>query len=230
MLVNTQSVSDCSSKARFGVLWGLVSSLGTVFGIVGGFGVAYVVGIAAYLLTTLIPWLSPFALVPSVAAVGLMIGVSVGIAQSFVLPWPKAALGQWIVRSLCGWGIGAGVGTLVATLVLVQLDGGEGSLWRAVESPLLMVLMTPILGLVLGLTLRPAVPASAPNLVLWLALNVAAASLGWIAAWPLAGSATFFGLSWAGLVLGPLVYAIISGIMMVWIERRRLTASHSSER
>ena len=93
----------------------------------------------------------------------------------------------------------------------------------------MMVVMTPILGLVLGIALRPAVPAPTPNLILWLSANVAAASLGWLIAWPFVGSSTVMGLSWAGIVLGPLVYATISGATMAWIERHRLaTADEAS--
>ena len=227
MLVNTQSVSNCRSEARFCVLWGLVTSLGTVLGIAAGFSIAVFVGIAAYLLTNAVPWLSPFALVPSVAAVGAVTGSGVGTVQSFVLPWPRAARGQWLVRSLFGWAVGAGLGAVAATLVELQLRGNVSTLANSGES-LMMVIMTPILGLVLGLALRPAVPAPAPNLILWLAANVAATSLGWIIAWPFAGTSTTLGLSWTGVVLGPLVYAMISGAMMVWIERRRLTVTLSS--
>jgi hypothetical protein len=133
-----------------------------------------------------------------------------------------------MVRSLFGWAVGAGLGAVVAILIELQLHGNVITLANSGGS-VMMIVMTPILGLVLGLTLRPAIPAPAPNLILWLTANVAAASLGWIIAWPFAGVSTTLGLSWTGVVLGPLVYAMISGAMMVWIERRRLAAMLSSE-
>ena len=53
---------------------------------------------------------------------------------------------------------------------------------------------------------------------------MAATSFSWIAAWLIAGSSSLFGLTWQGLVLGPLVYAMVIGTMMLWIEFRRATA------
>lgn len=227
MLVQSQTVKDCRRGARFCLLWGMVSSLGTVGGAVSGFGIAVFIGILAYILTSAFPWVAPFTLALSVAAVGVVTGVCVGIGQSFVLPWSREARGRWIVRSLFGWGIGAGLGAFVALLYEFQISGAGRALAQGPDT-LMMVIMTPILGLVLGLALWPALPSPAPNLALWLAVNVAAASVGWIAAWLLVGSSTLFGLTWTGIVLGPLVYAMITGIMMLWLERRRLTSATSA--
>jgi hypothetical protein len=106
MLVSTESVSNSRSEARFCVLWGLVTSLGTVLGIAAGISIAVFVGIAAYLLTNAVPWSAPFALVPSIVAVGAVTDSGVGAVQSFVLPWPRAARGQRMVHSLFGWAVG----------------------------------------------------------------------------------------------------------------------------
>jgi hypothetical protein len=87
------------------------------------------------------------------------------------------------------------------------------------------VLSIALGGIVIGLVLWPALPSPAPDLGIWLLTHVAATSLGWLAAWLIAGSAPFARLGWTALVLGPLVYALITGGMMVWIERRRLAAA-----
>jgi hypothetical protein len=214
MLTHASSINECESQARFCWLWGLVSSVGMVLGMAVGFWFAVIIGVVTYIVTTLYPWLAPFMLSLSVAAVGVVTGIVVGMGQSSVLPWSREARGQWLVRNLFGWGIGAGLGGFLAFLYESQFRTGGPVIAQRSET-LVMVLMTPILGLVLGLALRPALPSPAPSLALWLAVNVVAVSFGWIAAWLLVGSSTLFGLSWTGLVLGPLVYGMISGALMV---------------
>lgn len=221
MLVHSDVVKDRRGGARFCLLWGVMTSLGTASGVVGGYWAAFAIAFAAYLLTKCLTWSAPVTLSLSVAAVGVGIGICVGIGQSMVLPWSMEARGRWIVRSLFGWGTGAGLGALVALLYEFQ-TGAAGAALAQSSDTLLMVVMTPILGLVLGVALWSALPSPAPSLLLWLAVNTAATSLGWIAAWLLVGSSTLFGLTWTGVLLGPLVYAMVSGSMMLWLERRRL--------
>lgn len=223
MLINIQPASNCRNEARFWLLWGLATSLGAVAGIASGYVVALLVGVASYLLAAVIPWLKPFALIPPMAAVGTMIGIVVGSAQSVVLPWPRVAREQWLLRSVYGWTLGAGLGSLLAIVIELLLKGDVNALTNSAGSTM-MVIMTPVLGLVLAIMQRPALLAPAPHLALWLAANVAATSLGWIIARPFVDASSLVGLSWAGVVLGPLVYAMISGAMMVWIERRRVAA------
>jgi len=223
MLVQSREVKDCRGAARFCLLWGVVSSLGAAGGMVAGFWAAFIIGITAFILTSSFSWAAPFTLSLSIAAVGVVMGVCVGIAQSVALPWSREARGRWIVRSLLGWGVGAGLGGFVALFYEFQTRGSGAALAQSPDT-LVMVMMTPILGLTLGMALWSALPAPRPHLALWLLVNVAAASLGWLGAWLLVGSSTFFGLTLTGITLGPLVYAMVTGTMMLWLERQRQAA------
>jgi hypothetical protein len=201
--------------------------VGTIGGVVGGYWAAFIIGVLSIAATRPFPWMAPFTLALSVAAVGVMMGICVGSGQATVLQWSVEARTRWIVRSMFGWGIGAGLGAFVAFTYDALTHGGSAGVGQAPDT-LAMVVMTPILGLVLGLMLWPVLPAPAPNLALWLAVNAAAGSLGWIAAWLLVGSSALFGLTWTGVILGPLVYAMVTGSMMLWLERRRVAAASAS--
>ena len=82
--------------------------------------------------------------------------------------------------------------------------------------------VTPIAGLVLGVMLRPVPPATSPgSLPEWLASHTVAVSGGWIAARILAGSGHPLGLTNTSLVLGPLCYGVVSGLVMLTVVRQR---------
>lgn len=221
MVLRANPVSDCRSGARFCLLWGLVSSLGSALGVVGGIVPAYWVGVVVGALGA--NHSEGFAL--SVATVGAITGAVVGFGQSFLLRWSVEARFRWVVRNLCGWGLGAGAGGFVALLCEVERRGGWSALSLEANS-IVMVVMPPILGLVLGVTLWTALPSPAPRLAVWLVANAIATSFGWWLAWLVAGSSSFLGLTWQGIVLGPLVYAMITGTMMLWVECRRASSSH----
>jgi hypothetical protein len=225
MLMHGYSLRECNEDRRFWLMWVVTTTCLATIGYSVGIAIAFVYGVGIAIAVPLgFVGRSVIMLLPAAAIVGAFVGASAGHAQSMMLPgWSTEQAQRWQRRSRVGWTLGAVNGLVAAIAVFTALDSPI-SIDQTDTVVAGFVLSTAFGGIVIGLALWPALPKPAPNIALWSVLTAVAVSLGWLAAWLLARSGQFDASPWALAVLGPLVYAMISGAMMVWVERRRLSA------
>lgn len=210
----------------FWLLWALASALGAGIGFAVAFVGATIMMLSLFSVLQSGSIQSEPVLLLTVAGVvtsgfaGLASGGAVGFAQSLTLPWPADARRRWQRWQLLSWAAGSAVGLplgmvfapLVARAVSLFVDHGG--------FPTLEV-TTAIVGSFVGFGTHRALPRPAPPLGWWVAGTVVATTLGWALVFPFSPSSQGPGLPWTNLVVGSLVYGMVSGALMIWADQWR---------
>lgn len=119
---------------RLWLLWVLVSSMGWLLGLAGGFAVGFALG-------------RTVSGIASQSAFGAVLGVSIGMLQWVVLRRQISRAGWWVLATTLG--MGGGFALIRAMTPTVSLLLGGGPLYGAVNGGLVGILVGTLQGLVL---------------------------------------------------------------------------------
>lgn len=127
---------------------------------------------------------------------GGVVGGTLGLIQWFILRQHIPQAWWWVLASLVGW---------LATAFVV---------FGASESLIFLGLPLVVGGAVLGTAQWLVLRQTFAKAGWWLLATIMGLGIGWHAVW-------ITGFGWLSLIVGGAVYAVITGLVIVWLLQRR---------